>query len=38
LSVGLNDSLRDECLSLRRFEIEAARRLVEAWRIDYNES
>jgi putative transposase len=34
-----NGSLRDECLNLHWFEtIEEARRLVEAWRIDYNES
>ena len=34
-----NGSLRDECLNLHWFEtIDEARRLVEAWRIDYNES
>ena len=32
-----NGSLRDECLNLHWFETLAeARRLIEAWRIDYN--
>jgi putative transposase len=31
--------LRDECLNVHWFEtINDARRLIEAWRIDYNES
>jgi putative transposase len=34
-----NGSLRDECLNIHWFEtIAEARRLIEAWRIDYNES
>ena len=34
-----NGSLRDECLNVHWFETLAeARRLIEAWRIDYNES
>ena len=33
-----NGSLRDECLNLHRFgPIAEARRLIEAWRRDYNE-
>jgi putative transposase len=34
-----NGSLRDECLNIHWFEtIGEAKRLIEAWRIDYNES
>jgi putative transposase len=34
-----NGSLRDECLNVHWFETLAeAQRLIEAWRIDYNES
>jgi putative transposase len=34
-----NGSLRDECLNLHWFEtIGEARSLIEAWRLDYNES
>ena len=34
-----NGSLRDECLNVHWFEtINDARNLIEAWRIDYNES
>ena len=34
-----NGSLRDECLNVHWFETLAeARRLIEAWRIEYNES
>jgi putative transposase len=34
-----NGSLRDECLNVHWFETLAeARRLIEAWRVDYNES
>jgi putative transposase len=34
-----NGSLRDECLNVHWFEtISEARRLIEDWRIDYNES
>jgi putative transposase len=34
-----NGSFRDECLNLHWFEtIDEARRLIEAWRVDYNES
>ena len=34
-----NESLRDECLNVHWFEtIADARRLIEGWRIDYNES
>jgi putative transposase len=34
-----NGSLRDECLNVHWFEtINDARHLIEAWRIDYNES
>jgi putative transposase len=34
-----NGSLRDECLNVHWFEtIADARRLIEGWRIDYNES
>ena len=34
-----NGSLRDECLNIHWFETLAeAQRLIEAWRIDYNES
>jgi putative transposase len=34
-----NGSLRDECLNIHWFETLAeAQRLIDAWRIDYNES
>jgi putative transposase len=34
-----NRSLRDECLNVHWFEtLSEARRLIEAWRIEYNES
>lgn len=34
-----NGSLRDECLNVHWFEtLDEARRLIEAWRIEYNES
>ena len=34
-----NGSLRDECLNLHWFEtITKAKRIIEAWRRDYNES
>ena len=34
-----NGSLRDECLNVHWFETLAeARRLIEAWRVEYNES
>jgi putative transposase len=34
-----NGSLRDECLNIHWFEtIAEAQRLIEAWRIEYNES
>jgi putative transposase len=34
-----NGSFRDECLNLHWFEtIPEAKRLIEAWRRDYNES
>jgi putative transposase len=36
---SFNGSLRDECINIHRFETLAeAQRLIEAWRIDYNES
>jgi putative transposase len=36
---SFNGSLRDECLNVHWFETLAeAQRLIEAWRIDYNES
>ncbi len=36
---SFNGSLRDECLNIHWFETLAeAQRLIEAWRIDYNES
>ncbi len=34
-----NGSLRDECLNIHWFEtIAEAQRLIEAWRIEYNDS
>lgn len=34
-----NGSLRDECLNVHWFEnLAEARRLIEAWRVEYNES
>ena len=36
---SFNGSLRDECINIHWFETLAeAQRLIEAWRIDYNES
>ncbi len=36
---SFNGSLRDDCLNIHWFETLAeAQRLIEAWRIDYNES
>ena len=34
-----NGSFRDECLNLHRFEtLDQAKKTIEAWRIEYNES
>ena len=36
---SFNGSLRDECLNVHWFEtIDEAKRKIEAWRVDYNES
>ena len=36
---SFNGSLRDECLNVNWFEtLEQAKQLIEAWRVDYNES
>jgi len=39
ISEQTNASLRDECVNLHWFEtLDEARVIIEAWRIDYNES
>jgi putative transposase len=38
LSESLNGRLRDECLNVNEFQTMAdAKRIIEAWRVDYNE-